>query len=48
MTTRPVAAPLPPDVAGLARAVAVALAWWLAVGAAIVVLPVVAELVAFR
>jgi hypothetical protein len=37
-----------PDVAGLARAVAVALAWWLAIGAAIVLAPLVAELVAIR
>lgn len=36
------------DLGSLARAVAIALAWWLAIGGAIVLLPLVAELVTFR
>jgi hypothetical protein len=34
--------------AGLARAVAIAAAWWLAIGGAIVLAPVLAELVLIR
>jgi len=36
------------DLAGLARAIAIAAAWWLAIGGALVLAPVLGELVAFR
>lgn len=36
------------DLAGLARAIAIAAAVWLAIGAAVVLVPVVSELVTIR
>lgn len=36
------------DLAGLARAVAIAVAWWLSIGGALVLAPLAAELVILR